>query len=459
VTLQLLEDFLGMSEFTLLKLTKVLKPKRVLNKRFFKQPTGFSIDSRTLKKGEAFIAIKGKYFDGHQFIDEAIRRGAALIVSEDRKEQKKERVCTFVVENSLSSLERVSKYIRKRASPEKVIAITGSVGKTTTKEMLFYLLREKFSVLCNKKSENNLLGVCKTLLNLKGEKILILELGTNFPGEIKRLTDLCQPHLGVITFIKSVHLQGLSSLKGVLEEKIAVIANNADTIGILNRDDYLLRRVNLANRIFWFGKNKEAHIYAKLLEKNERENIFSINGRYLLRLKTFASFFIYNTLASLLVATLLGLDLRECTEMMSEFEDFPFMRMEKIIKRGSLFINDAYNSNPFSLKESIKTLSVYSLPKVAVIADMLELGKRVYYYHRSLAHPLISVGFDYIITFGKHVHFLKEMLEKLGHPRVIHLDSHEEIASFLRKLTKNKKYLIFLKGSRNMKLEEVIRKF
>ncbi|MCD6583762.1 MAG: UDP-N-acetylmuramoyl-tripeptide--D-alanyl-D-alanine ligase [Candidatus Omnitrophica bacterium] len=448
-----------MSEFTLLKLTRILKPKRVLNKRFFKQPTGFSIDSRILKKGEAFIAIKGKYFDGHQFIDEAIHKGAVLIVSENGKEKKKERVCSFVVENTISSLERVSKYIRERAAPKKVIAITGSVGKTTTKEMLFYLLREKFSVLCNKKSENNLLGVCKTLLNLKGEEMLILELGTNSPGEIERLTSLCRPHMGVITFIKSVHLEGLSSLKGVLEEKIAVIAKNADTIGILNRDDYLLRRVNLANRIFWFGRSREAHIYAKLLEKNERESIFSINDRYPLRLKTFASFFIYNTLASLLVAVLLGLDLKECIERMSEFEGFPPMRMEKIIKRGLLFINDAYNSNPFSLRESIRTLSVYSLPKVAVIADMLELGRRVYHYHRSLGHLLISAGFDYIITFGKHVYFLKEVLEKLGHPRVIHLDSHEKIASFLRKLTKNKKYLIFLKGSRNMKLEEVIRKF
>ncbi|RKY38235.1 MAG: hypothetical protein DRP72_02190 [Candidatus Omnitrophota bacterium] len=455
----MLESFLRMSEFTLLKLTRILKPKRVLNKRFFKQPTGFSIDSRTLKKGEAFIAIKGKYFDGHQFIDEAIHKGAVLIVSENGKEKKKERVCSFVVENTISSLERVSKYIRERASPKKVIAITGSVGKTTTKEMLFYLLREKFSVLCNKKSENNLLGVCKTLLNLKGEEMLILELGTNSSGEIERLTGLCRPHMGVITFIKSVHLEGLSSLKGVLEEKIAVIAKNTDTIGILNRDDYLLRRVNLANRIFWFGRSREAHIYAKLLEKNERESIFSINGRYLLRLKTFASFFIYNSLASLLVAVLLGLDLKECIERMSEFEGFPPMRMEKIIKRGLLFINDAYNSNPFSLRESIKTLSVYSLPKVAVIADMLELGRRVYHYHRSLGHLLISAGFDYIITFGKHVYFLKEVLEKLGHPRVIHLDSHEKIASFLRKLTKNKKYLIFLKGSRNMKLEEVIRKF
>lgn len=443
--------------FSFSALVKLLRPIKIINKKFFSPPFKFSIDSRTIKGNIGFIALKGRFFDGHDFIKEAYQKGSRVIISEKELDLFREiKSCVFLVKNSYKALEKIVKYIRKKKNPF-VIAITGSVGKTTTKEMLAYLLEEKFNLLKNKNTENNFLGVSKTFLNLEEEKVVIVELGTSFKGEIKTLTSLSLPKIGIITFIKPAHLEGLHNLKGIFEEKISLIKASSVKQAILNKDDFWLKKVNIKKQLFWFGKTKNAHLYARPLSISFNSSDFLINGRYHLRLSTPFSFYIFNALAALLCAKVMGLDLKESIERLSNFKGFLPLRMQKIKKKNMLFINDSYNSNPFALKEAIKALSVFSLPKIAVLGDMLELGEKSKYFHTQLVNPLLKANFSYILTMGNFSSLLAQRLKEKGFKDVYHFDSHEEIAQFLKRL--RKKYLIFVKGSRNMEMERVIEYF
>lgn len=442
--------------FSFSTLMKLLKPTKVINKEYFFAPAKFSIDSRIIKKNAGFIALKGRFFDGHDFIKEAYEKGSKLIISEKELDLfKKIKGCVFLVKDSYKALEKIVKYIRKKKNP-LVIAITGSVGKTTTKEMLAYLLEERFNLLKNKDTENNFLGVSKTFLNLEDEEVVIVELGTNFKGEIKTLSSLSLPEIGIITFIKPVHLEGLCNLKGVFEEKISLIKTSSVKKAILNRSDSWLKKVNIKKQLFWFGKTKNAHLYAKLLKISFNSSHFLINDKYHLKLSTPFSFYIFNALAALLCAQVVGLDLKESIERLAEFKNFLPLRMQKIKKKNILFINDSYNSNPFALKEAIKSLRIFPLPKIAVLGDMAELGKKSKYFHTHLADFLLKSNFEYILTLGNFSSLLTQHLKEKGFKRAYQFDSHKKIACFLKKIVDKKRYLIFVKGSRNMEMEKVI---
>ncbi|OQX81217.1 MAG: hypothetical protein B6D56_02960 [Candidatus Omnitrophica bacterium 4484_70.1] len=438
-------------KFTFSDSIKILKPIKVFRRQFFSPPSGFSIDSRTIKKGEAFFALKGKFQDGHNFIKEAVGQGATLIISEKILPFFKSlNCCIFLVKSTYQALENTLSYLRRKINPQ-VIAITGSVGKSTTKEMLELLKTEK--------TENNLLGISKTFFNLKREKLVVAELGTNSKGEIKKLTKIISPDIGIITFIKPVHLQGFKNLKEIFKEKISLIKNSSLKYALLNREDRWLRKVNLKKQIFWFGFSKKAHLYGKFFRRTTTSSEFLINDRYPLRLLTPFPFYIFNALASLLCATVLGIKLEEAVRRLSSFRRFLPQRMQKIKKKGVIFVNDSYNSNPFSLKEALQSLNFYSLPKIAILGDMWELGRRSSYYHSLLAKPIIKSNFDYVLSLGNFSLYLNNRLKNLGYPRAYHFNSHQEIAEFLRKIAKRRKYLVFVKGSRIMRMEKVIEYF
>ncbi len=442
--------------YTYSDLVKIFKPIKVINRNCFIQPTGFSIDSRTLKEKEGFIALKGKFFDGHRFVEEAIKKKTSLVVSQiPLSLEEIKHTCVFLVEDTYKALESLTRYIRKRSS-STVIGITGSVGKSTTKEMLAYILESKFPVLKSINTENNFLGVTKTLLRLKKQKIVILELGTNSPGEIRKLSSICDPTIGIITFIKPVHTEGLLNLKGIFKEKISLVRHPATKVGILNYDDPILRKVSLKKKILWFGKSKKADIYAKLVELNANESKFMINDKFLLRFPTPVYFYIYNALASLLTSWILGVELKEAIKRLEGFDRFLPMRMQKIETSRYLFINDAYNANPYSLKEAIKVVSLFSYPKIAILGDMLELGKTSYYFHTSIAEVLLKNKFCYILTLGEKMEVLHRKLKRLGFKRAFHFSSHQQIIDFIKNLNSRKKYLIFLKGSRQMVMEKIL---
>jgi len=439
-------------------LERILKPKEAFNLYHFKPIKGFSIDSRSIKKYQAYIAIKGKYHDGHKFIKRAVAKGAAFIVAQ-KYIPTKPKVPFFIVNDTYQALAAIAAYIREKKNPI-VYCITGSIGKTTTKEMLSFLLEPHFKVLKNKKTENNLLGVGKTILSLEDEEIIVLELGTSARGEIKMLAQISRPDIGIITFIKPVHLEGLGSLKGIFKEKTSLFGVDRKIKAILNRDDPYLAKVGNLNKIYWFGKRKNNDLWARLIKREGSDSVFLIQNKYKLTFPSHYEEFMANSLAAILGARLLGIPLTNLIAQMNNFSNWPAMRMQMQELNGFFILNDAYNANPYSLAKALAGLKKYSLKKIAVIGDMLELGKKSMYYHRSIAPSIIKNGFDYCLTLGEHALHLNDELKKSGYRRAVHFVSHQDIAHFINNKAKTaqqrKRYLIFLKGSRKMELEKVI---
>ena len=434
-------------------LERLIKPVKIYNRYFFKPVKGFSFDSRSIKRGEAFIAFNGKHKDGHRFIKEAAAKGASLIIAQ-KDTVNKPKVPYFIVENSQDVLGEIASYIIKKKRPF-VYGITGSVGKTTTKDMLAYLLDGKYRILKNKKTENNLLGVTKTIFSLSDEDVLILELGTNSLGEIKTLSQICRPDVGIITFIKAVHLEGLKSMKNIFEEKVSLLKVNSKIHAVLNRDDNYLRRVDFCKKVLWFGKSKDCDIYAKLIKRDNEKSTFLICDEFRLDLPFQFEGFIANALAAISGANLRGLSIKEAVERMNEFSDFPCGRMQIKQLGRFLIINDAYNANPYAFSQALKITKRYPQKKIAVIGDMMELGKKSIYYHRLLADKIIANHFEYCLTMGEHTRHLKKRLDQLGYRKAFHFDSHEDLGNFIDRRVKNG-CMIFLKGSRKMALEKII---
>ncbi|MBN2483686.1 MAG: UDP-N-acetylmuramoyl-tripeptide--D-alanyl-D-alanine ligase [Candidatus Omnitrophica bacterium] len=443
--------------FTYEAMEGVIRPKKVIKRSLWRTPQKISIDSRTISSGDGFLALRGKWHDGHRFIKEACRRGARFVIAQDETACRDVNACSYIVADPYRALEKISCYIRKTVNP-RAIAVTGSIGKTTTKEIIAYLLQHTYSVLKNEKTENNFLGVSKTILRLADEEFIVLELGTNSPGEIKQLTAIVRPDIGVITYIKPVHTEKLPTLRDIFEEKKEIVTRYAHTKAVLNYDDPYLRKIKAKKKIVWFGTKKGATVRGRFLSGNEKETVFLINGKYKMRLKTPFRFYIYNTLAALGAVYASGEELPGYIAMMDEFGfNFP-MRMEETRKRGMFFINDAYNSNPFALKTALENLDCYRYPKIAVIGDMRELGRLAFACHRHLAADILRQDFEYVLTLGFYSRVLKEKLDALGYRRAFHFASHDEVVAFLKKLSR-KKYLVFVKGSRGMEMEKIIEKY
>jgi len=445
------------SDFKLLE--NIVKPYKVYNLYHFKPVEGFSIDSRTIKRNQAYIAIKGLHHDGHDFIEEAVKKGACFVVAQ-RYIDPKPKVPFFIVEDTYRALHSICVYIRKRKKPF-VYAITGSVGKTTTKEMLAFLLEPHKTLLKSKKTENNFLGVAKTILALDKEEVVVQELGTNRKGEIEDLARMCLPDAGIITFIKPVHLEGLGTIKGVLDEKISLFNVNSGMKAIMNRDDSYLAKVLLPHKIYWFGKAKSNFVWAKLKKRDNQYTSFIVNGGYELKLPFYQEYFISNALAAIAAARLFDIPLAALVKRMNSFEAALRGRMQFEIRKRVCIINDAYNANPYSCAQALRFIKNRPGRKIAVLGDMLELGKKSVYYHESLAREVLNNKIDYCLTFGSYTAYLQRALKAYGYQKGFHFSSHKKIADFIRKAVNNdhdktEKYLVFIKGSRKMMLEKVV---
>lgn len=434
----------------------LLRPYQVYNLYYFKKIKGFCLDSRQVKKGDVFIALGGKYKDGHNYIKEAVKKGAVLIVSE-KYINTKPKVPQFIVEDTDIALGRIISFLRNKHKKATVVAITGSLGKTTTKEILAFLIRPDKKVLVNKATENNILGVAKTIFSYKNHDLIIFELGTNKLGEISDLTKIVQPDIGVITCIKPTHLKGLGNLKKIKKEKLSILEANKKVKAILNEEDPQLSKVRRKNKTFWFGKNKKNDLYYRIIKRTETEVYFKILGKYDLILPLQFENFISNYLAATLTAHLLGFPFKDLILRLNSFDGFPPMRMEKNRIGNYTILNDAYNANPYSFKKSLSVLNYFKLPKVVIAADMLELGAKTAYYHRKLASQILKTRPNYCITYGKHAKITNNELKALNYKNRFHFDSHQKIADFLKNRLGQREYLIFLKGSRKMRLENILK--
>ena len=361
--------------------------------------SGISIDSRKISIDDFFIAIKGDVHDGHSFIDEAIGQGVrGLLINREKadtisvKEYKKKGVVGILVEDTTRALGDIAAYNRKRTNVS-VIAITGSNGKTTTRKMTAGVVTQRFCTLSGKGNLNNEIGLPLNMLNFSYEhEWAVLELGMNKPGEIKRLTEICSPDIGVITNIGPAHLEGLGSINAVMKAKGELLDNiKATGTMILNADDQRISQLgaDTSKNILFFGLAKNAEVRAQEVREMGLGLSFTLvlpDNRISVELKTPADFMVSNALAAAAVGYRLGLTAEEIREGLESFD--PVKGRMNILKtnKGINIIDDTYNANPGSMRAAIRTLKILKGNNrgILVAGDMLELGEHAESMHRMI---------------------------------------------------------------------------
>lgn len=427
---------------------------------------GVSIDSRTIKEGDIFICIRGERFDGHDFIPQAIKNGAAAICFCRDKAVvlgSKIRCSCIAVGNTLTALSSLAYYHRKRFSIP-VIGITGSNGKTTAKEMLASLLSSRYKVLKNEGTQNNIIGLSLTLLRLDtSHEIAVLELGTNHFGELRELCRIAAPTVGLITNIGPAHLEFFGDEKGVLREKWELIEGLAfPRIGILNADDILLKeKLSCAAGVsfFTFGLANKADFTARRILQKDRKTSFFIKN-YPIELKTVSRVNLYNALSAYAAARIFGIDANDIMNKLKQFR-FPKARFERKRINGFYVIDDAYNANPASFYNAIDAFNNLRTRgrKIAIIGDMLELGQKSCELHRQVGRALGESGIDMLIGVGRLSHIACDaaLAGGLNHKVIYKRDTTDQVRDIVPSLLKKGDFVL-LKGSRAMRLEEVFNK-
>lgn len=424
-----------------------------------------SIDSRQIKPGEAFIAIKGNNFDGHDFIKQAINKGAGAVVVQGSgfRIQLTGKAPFIVVKDTVKALGDIARFQREKFDIP-VIAVTGSNGKTTTKEMIAHVLSAKFNVLKNIGTKNNHIGLPLTLVNLnKDHDMAVLEVGTNHFGEVAYLADICRPNIGVVTNIGPSHLEHFRNLRSIFKEKLSLMEFlKAPFISILNSDDNFLGKQTLKKTkkplILGFGiKNKSDFFVSDVFDRNGKFE-FKVNRKYKFTLNTLGYYNIYNCLAALAVGRIFGMDYESISRRLSAFK-FPQSRLSLIEFKNVKFIDDTYNSNPNSLKQALEALSDYNARgrKIFVMGDMLELGSSKELFHRQAGLNAARVC-DVLITVGNLSKIAARVAKKSGidTKNIFTCESALEARDILlNEVSLDPADVVLVKGSRSMKMEEV----
>lgn len=429
-------------------------------------------DSSKVKTGSIFIALKGERLDGHRFVKDAISRGAGcLVVHQALRAVDLRSVTAVKVPDTLRALGDLAHFRREQYRP-KVLAITGSNGKTTTKEMLAAILQcasldgqpLQGRLLTTEGNFNNLVGLPLTLLRLrKRHRVVVVEMGTNRPGEIQRLAEIAAPDVALITSVAPAHLEGLSSLAGVAKEKGALFGGmRAGGTIVVNLDDPRVRRLGarFSGEKITYGEGGQIRAESGLLLDSGamRFTLRAGHQRAQIRLNFVGQHNIANAVGASAMAYSLGIPLPMIRRGLARVKPYS-MRMQLENWRGIGIINDAYNANPASMIAAIKTLAQISSrgQRIAVLGDMFELGKQSQREHRRLGNQLAQARLDRAYLLGERAPDVRKGALRGGmkSDQVIVGESHSDIGKRLRAHLKKGDWLL-IKGSRGMKMETIL---
>jgi UDP-N-acetylmuramoyl-tripeptide--D-alanyl-D-alanine ligase len=429
-------------------------------------------DSTKVKSGSVFVALKGERHDGHRFVGDAVRRGAACVIVHRLPPNSTFGATTAVkVRDTLRALGDLAHYRREHFAPT-VLAITGSNGKTTTKEMVAAILEEasldgaqlRGRVLKTQGNFNNLVGLPLTLLRLRRrDKVAVVELGTNHPGEIQRLAEIADPDLAIITSVAAAHLEGLHSLAGVAREKGALYQNvRADGAIAVNLDDPWVRKLSakFSGRKLTYGENGWVRARSWRLRGTSGMQLKLQAGEHHcnVRLNYVGQHNISNALGAAALALGAGVKLAAIRRGLAHARPFS-MRMQIEDWNGVGIINDAYNANPASMQAALRALA--ELPcggqRIAVLGDMFELGKHSAKEHRRVGDIAAKLAIDGLYLLGDQARAVSRGAVGNGMrpERIIVGKNHTHIADQLRQRLKKGDWLL-VKGSRGMNMERVL---
>ena len=373
------------------------------NQRAF---TGLSIDSRTIQQGELFIAIRGERFDGHQFLPDALEKGAGAVVDHAPAGSFAGRT-VIAVKDTLTALQDIARHLRL-AKDVKVVGVTGTNGKTTTKELIASVLGVRHRVLKTEGNLNNHIGLPLSICRMKGdESVMVLEMGSNAEGDIALLCDIARPDFAVVTNVGAAHLEGFGSLETVRKTDLEILAY-AKAVSVNADDAFLCEGLKgFGGKTVTYGIKRRADVRAEDVKLAEKGSGFVIRfpdgGGLPVNLRISGEFNVRNALAAASLADVLGTDRRDIKKGLESFGGVP-MRLEVKELAGAVLINDVYNANPASMEEAVRELMRLKRKRtVAVLGDMLELGRYAESAHRELVDLLTLSGVDVLIAVGSEM--------------------------------------------------------
>lgn len=431
-----------------------------------KMITGVSIDSRQIEKGDLFIPFRGEQVNGHRFVEGAIEKGAAASLWLKDEPNPPANIPLLFVDDAELALQQMARCYREELSC-KVIGITGSNGKTSTKDLVASVLSPYVNVKKTEGNFNNELGLPLTILSLeKDTDVAVLEMGMSGFGEISFLSTLAKPDFAVITNIGEAHMQDLGSRSGIAKAKFEII-DGLDATGklIYDGDEPLLtpfvEGAAVITESFGYGEANDLALHT--VDTTDVGSVFTVNGRFsgAFSIPVYGAHQVKNTLAAILIAKELGLSNEQIATALQTAE-LTAMRMQPVIgSNDALFINDAYNAAPTSMRAALSFMKETTLrqEKWVVLGDMLELGEDEQNYHESLAEDLSQMNLTGIALYGPRMKWLYQQLEGQMEGQLVWSEtSYEPIVDLLKQST-NDESVILLKGSRGMALEKVLEQF
>lgn len=428
---------------TLKEILKITKGRIISGKKNNIEVGKICIDSRNIEKGDIFVALQGKKTNGNKYIENVINTSSLIIT--EKKIKLKNKTPIIKVKNAKKTIKKIGIYNRKKYIDKPLIAITGSVGKTTTKELISEIFKTKYNILKTYKNYNNELGVSLMLSQIKEKHdIIILELGMNHMNEIKKLSKMCKPTTALITNIGTSHIGNLKTQENILKAKLEIIKGMKKGDLILNGEDFYLKKINNLKKISIIKTNEK---YIRNIILNEKLNFeleidkknhqisFNIPNKYLIE----------NILLAIQTAIIYKIPTTNIIKSINNFKT-PNKRSEIInLENNITLIDDTYNSSLESIKSSLSLLENINKNKLAIIGDVLELGDQAEIIHKQIEKELKKIENLNVITIGEYTKHIN-----IG----MHFKSNKDLIQHLKnKDIKNT--VILIKASRNMHLEEI----
>ena len=429
----------------------------------------FSKDTRTIQKGDIYIGIKGEKFDGSQFWKQALDNGAdvAIIEKVEISEKEKEEYSNktiIEVKDTLDALYKIAKYKRSLYNIP-VIAVTGSVGKTSTKDLIASVVNTKYKTLKTDGNNNNNIGLPLTILKLKDHEALVIEMGMNHFGEISLLTNIAKPTLAVITNIGTSHIGNLGSRENILKAKLEILEGMKIPKVIINNDNDLLHKWYEENKekieIHTFGIENQSDLNAENIELREDGSDFiAVSEREKIKLNVPVGgvHFVYNALCATEVGHILEIEDEKIKSGIANFE-LTKKRMDiRKLESGAVLINDSYNASYESMKASLEYLASYhGERKIAVLGDMFELGDYSKELHEKVGKEVAQKNIDILICAGDASKSIIKEAEKNKNIKTYFLNNNEEIVEKLKQELRNGD-VVLVKASNGMKFFEICQK-
>lgn len=432
----------------------------------------FSTDTRKINKNDVYIGIKGENFDGNLFWKNAFENGASTVIinkidiSKQELEHFKDKNI-LQVDDTKQALKQIATAKRNLYKELIVVGVTGSVGKTSTKDLIANVLSQKYLTLKTEGNNNNAIGLPLTILKLRNHEVAVIEMGMNHLKEISELSKIAKPTISIITNVGTSHIGNLKSRENILKAKLEILDGMENKQIIINNDNDLLHKWNLENKDikkYTFGINNTSDCMAKNIIMGEDGSSFECNienKKINEIVPVGGKVFVLNALCASLVGKKLGLTNEEIKKGISEFE-LTKKRMEIIrLKNNITIINDSYNASFESMKAAIEYLaSLSNTNKVAVLGDMFELGEFSEEYHRKVGIEVTKNKIDRLYVIGENSKFIAEEAIKKGMPKenIKIFNEKDELEENLKKELKSNNNTILFKASNGMKLFDIVEK-